>query len=137
MLEVHSAAESEEKIQFDDDLVVLAKSGDHTAFVELIRRHRLMSFKLAYSILRDRARTEDELQNATLKAFAHLEQFQGDAKFSTWLASIVVNQCLMCLRRDKRAKILYLDDFQLGEEMGRSTYATTPIPPKRICAAGS
>ena len=102
----------------DDELVLLAKSGNDAGFTELIERHRSISFKLAYSILRDRSDAEDEVQNATWKAYSHLGQFNFEAKFSTWLTRIVVNQCLMRLRKDKRAKFLYIDDVQIGDEVG-------------------
>lgn len=118
MLEAKSTVEAENRPPSDEELVTLAKSGDHPAFVELIKRHRSTSFKLAYSMLRDRSDTEDEVQNATWKAFAHLEQFQCEAKFSTWLASIVLNQCLMRLRKAKRARFFYIDDFRQGDEKG-------------------
>lgn len=95
-----------------------AKTGNDAAFTELVERHRSISFKLAYSILRDRSDAEDEVQNATWKAYSHLDQFNYDAKFSTWLTRIVVNQCLMRLRKDKRAKFFYIDDVQIGDEVG-------------------
>ena len=102
----------------EDELVALAKSGNDAGFAELIERHRSIGFKLAYSILRDRSDAEDEVQNATWKAYSHLGQFNFEAKFSTWLTRIVVNQCLMRLRKDKRAKFLYIDDVQIGDEVG-------------------
>ena len=102
----------------DEDLVLQAQNGDHPAFAELLRRHKGGCLKLALSILRDRNDAEDEVQNALWKAFQHINQFQRDARFSTWLTRIVVNQCLMKLRRDRRAKFLYLDDAQIGEDTG-------------------
>ncbi len=109
---------SEYSHQVDDELVLQAKSGNDAAFTELIERHRSISLKLAYSILRDRSDAEDEVQNATWKAYSHLDQFNHEAKFSTWLTRIVVNQCLMRLRKDKRAKFFYIDDVQIGDEVG-------------------
>lgn len=100
----------------DEDLVARAQRGDQTAFTELVERHQGNALKLALSILRDKADAEDEVQNACWKAFEHLKQFNQDAKFSTWFSRIVVNQCLMRLRKAKRAKLLYMDDTQLGEE---------------------
>lgn len=114
----------------DDELVVLAKSGNDEAFTELIERHRSISFKLAYSILRDRSDAEDEVQNATWKAYSHLDQFNYEAKFSTWLTRIVVNQCLMRLRKDKRAKFLYIDDVQIGDEVGTLDLRDTADTPE-------
>jgi RNA polymerase sigma-70 factor (ECF subfamily) len=73
--------------------------------------------KVALSIVRDKLDAEDEVQNAFWKAYQHINQFQQDAKFSTWLTRIVVNQCLMKLRQARRVKFAYLDDAQPGEEI--------------------
>ena len=100
----------------DDQLVTMAQRGEGGAFSELIRRHRSSCTKLALSILRDRQDAEDEVQNALWKAYEHIGQFQQDSKFSTWLTRIVVNQCLMKLRQARRARFLYLDDAQIGED---------------------
>jgi RNA polymerase sigma-70 factor (ECF subfamily) len=94
----------------DEELVVLSQQGDNEAFADLIQRHYASCSKLAYSILRDKSDAEDEVQNACWKAFEHIEQFQQDAKFSTWVTRIVVNQCLMRLRQQRRAKFFYMDD---------------------------
>jgi RNA polymerase sigma-70 factor (ECF subfamily) len=65
---------------------------------------------LATFFLRNRGDAEDEVQNAFMKAYAHLDQYQGDAEFSTWLARIVANQCLMLMRVKRRARFIYLDE---------------------------
>ncbi len=97
--------------RFDDpDLVVLAQEGDNQAFAELIERHQPTCRRLALSILKNAEDAEDEVQNALWKAFEHIGQFQQDAKFSTWLSRIVVNQCLMRLRKDKRARTVSIDE---------------------------
>ena len=102
----------------DEELVRLAQTGRRDAFSELTSRNYNVSFKLAVSILRDREEAEDEVQNAYWKAFQHIDQFHSDAKFSTWMTRIVVNQCLMRLRRSRRASFLHIDDVQIGEERG-------------------
>ncbi len=107
----------------DDQLVVMAQSGNNVAFTELVERHQPTCKRLALSILRDQSDAEDEVQNALWKAYEHLGQFQQDAKFSTWLSRIVVNQCLMRLRKDRRARFLYLDEGVAGEEV-----ATLDLP---------
>jgi RNA polymerase sigma-70 factor (ECF subfamily) len=96
----------------DDELVTLCQQGDQAAFDELMRRHQISAMKVAVSIVRDRQDAEDEVQNAFWKAYEHINQFQRDAKFSTWLTRIVVNQCLMRLRRARRARFAYIDDAQ-------------------------
>jgi RNA polymerase sigma-70 factor (ECF subfamily) len=100
----------------DSELVQLCQTGDQRAFGELIRRHQTSAMKVALSIVRDRPDAEDEVQNAFWKAYQHISQFQQDAKFSTWLTRIVVNQCLMKLRKERRVKFAYLDDTTPGEE---------------------
>jgi RNA polymerase sigma-70 factor (ECF subfamily) len=67
--------------------------------------------------VRDRQDAEDEVQNAFWKAYEHIGQFNKDAKFSTWLTRIVVNQCLMKLRRTRRTRYTYIDDVLVGEEI--------------------
>jgi len=100
----------------DPELVVLAQGGDNEAFAELIERHRNTCRRLALSILKNAEDAEDEVQNALWKAFEHIGQFQQDAKFSTWLSRIVVNQCLMRLRKDKRARTVSIDEPVSAED---------------------
>ncbi len=100
----------------DDALVSLCQEGDTSAFDELMRRHQMSAMKVAVSIVRDRQDAEDEVQNAFWKAYEHINQFQRDAKFSTWLTRIVVNQCLMRLRQVRRARFAYIDDAE-GEDV--------------------
>src|SRR5262245_58720760 len=97
------------ELSADHDLVPLAQSGDDAAFTELIHRHRAICYSLAVSILRNAPDAEDEVQNAIWKAYSHLDQFNFESKFSTWLTRIVVNQCLMRLRKQRRARFCYLD----------------------------
>lgn len=94
----------------DDELVRLAKLGDRSAFGHLIERHYRSTLTLASSILRNRTAAEDEAQNAWCKAIEHIGQFQGEAKFSTWMTRIVLNQCLMRLRQERRMRLFYLED---------------------------
>src|SRR3954466_10199759 len=94
----------------DHQLVALAPTRDHEAFGEFLRRHRQKCVDLATFFLRNRGDAEDEVQNACSKAFAHLDQYQGEAEFATWLVRIVSNQCLMLLRVRRRTKFVYLDE---------------------------
>lgn len=94
----------------DAELIDSARQGDADAFTELVNRHYQPSLKLARSILRDVEDAEDEVQNAFTKVYLHLSRFEGNSRFSTWLSRIVVNQCLMRLRKARRARFAYLDD---------------------------
>ena len=101
----------------DDFLVEQCKAGNQSAFDELMRRYHAAALKVALSIVRERQDAEDEVQNAFWKAYEHIGQFNKDAKFSTWLTRIVVNQCLMKLRRTRRTRYTYIDDVVVGEEI--------------------
>ena len=101
----------------DDFLVEQCKAGNQSAFNELMRRYHASALKVALSIVRDKQDAEDEVQNAFWKAYEHIGQFNKDAKFSTWLTRIVVNQCLMKLRRTRRTRYTYIDDVLVGEEI--------------------
>jgi RNA polymerase sigma-70 factor (ECF subfamily) len=101
----------------EDRLVEMAQSGDQPAFAELVRRCKPGCMKIALTMLRVREDAEDEFQTAVWKAYDHLEQFQRDSRFATWLTRIVVNQCLMRIRREKRARFLYLDEGVAQEDI--------------------
>jgi RNA polymerase sigma-70 factor, ECF subfamily len=100
----------------DDVLVEKCREGDQRAFAELMRRYQSPAMKVALSIMRDHQDAEDEVQNAFWKAYEHITQFNREAKFSTWLTRIVVNQCLMRLRKARRAKLTYIDDTLSNED---------------------
>jgi RNA polymerase sigma-70 factor (ECF subfamily) len=85
----------------DEALVAAAKSGDHPAFLELWRRHSNRVFKTAYRITGKREDAEDVIQDAWIKAYLHLNTFDGRAKFVTWLTRIAINSSLMILRRKR------------------------------------
>jgi len=86
----------------DEDLVVAAKSGDPPAFVGLWTRHSKTAFNMAYRITGNREDAEDVVQDTWIKAYVHLNTFDGKAKFSTWLTRIAINSALQILRK-KRA----------------------------------
>ncbi len=100
----------------DDQLTGLAKNGDQLAFSELIARTAPNSLKLAYSILKDREEAEDQVQNASFNAWRHVSNFQQEARFSTWFTRIVVNQCLMRLRKVRRTPVVSMESSFPGED---------------------
>ena len=74
----------------DDEhlLVAAAKRGDAHAFEELVNRYEAKIFRLTMNITRNREDAEDAMQDAFLKSFAHLKDFQEDSRFYTWLVRI-------------------------------------------------
>ena len=95
-----------------DELILVqrAKAGDVEAFEELVRRYDRNVFLIAQHITQNREDAEDVVQDAFLKAYNNLAQFQGQSKFYTWLVRIAVNEALMKLRRRRPERMVSLDE---------------------------
>jgi RNA polymerase sigma-70 factor, ECF subfamily len=91
-------------------LVQAAKGGDVSSFEELVRRYDRNVFRIAQHITQNREDAEDVVQDAFLKAYTNLKQFQGQSKFYTWLVRIAVNEALMKLRKRKASKTVSIDE---------------------------
>jgi RNA polymerase sigma-70 factor (ECF subfamily) len=82
-----------------------------------VRRYENKIFRLAMHITQNREDAEDVLQETFLKAYEHLDQFQGNSKFYTWIVRIAVNQALMKLRKRKTDKTVSMDEtIDTGED---------------------
>jgi RNA polymerase sigma-70 factor, ECF subfamily len=90
----------------DAQLVAASKAGDGTAFEQLVSRYDRKLFRIAYNIVHNVDDANDMVQESFIKVFRNLGQFQSQSKFSTWLYRIVVNQCLMEVRRQRRKPAL-------------------------------
>ena len=110
MIQSDSSAPVNPEVNQEVELVDRARSGDVAAFTELVNRYERNIYRLARHITQNDEDAEDVLQEAFLKAFANLKQFQGQSKFYTWLVRIAVNESLMKLRRRKADKIVSLDE---------------------------
>ncbi|HTR46909.1 MAG TPA: sigma-70 family RNA polymerase sigma factor [Verrucomicrobiae bacterium] len=98
-------------------LVAAAKAGDVAAFETLVGRYERKIFRLTQNITQNREDAEDAMQEAFLKAYEHLGDFEGNSRFYTWLVRIAVNQALMKLRR-RRPNVVSLDEeVDTGEDM--------------------
>jgi RNA polymerase sigma-70 factor (ECF subfamily) len=86
----------------DESLVTRARAGDSAAFELLMRRHNQRVFRVVRSVLRDTDDIEDVIQQAYVQAFLHLDQFGGNARWSTWLCRIAINEALARLRQRGR-----------------------------------
>jgi RNA polymerase sigma-70 factor, ECF subfamily len=95
--------------EHEDEVVGRARTGDRTAFVELLRRYDEGLRALVYRLLRDRERMDDVLQNVYVDAFRGLPRFRGDAGFGSWLYRIAYNASLDELRRSRRVVELPLE----------------------------
>ncbi len=99
----------------EPQLVAAAKRGDQSAFEELVNRYESKIFRLAQHITQNDADAEDAMQDAFLKAFRHLGDFEGGSRFYTWLVRIAVNESLMRLRK-RRPNHFSLDEPIKAEE---------------------
>jgi len=91
-------------------LIEGARAGDQNAFAELVNRYERKIYRLAKNITQNDEDAEDVLQEAFLKAYSHLDTFQGQSKFYTWLVRIAVNEALMKLRKRKADRTVSLDE---------------------------
>jgi RNA polymerase sigma-70 factor (ECF subfamily) len=100
-----------------DEAQIIASilAGNTHEFHELIRPHERSVYVMALSLLQNEADAEDAAQEAFLKAFRNLANFRGDAKFSTWLISIALNEARSRLRSRKSVKFESLDESPDGQ----------------------
>jgi RNA polymerase sigma-70 factor (ECF subfamily) len=100
----------------DEVLVRRAQDGDMVAFEELVARHRDKLFARAISMMRNEDDANDLSQEAWVKAWQRLKQFQGESSFATWMTRIVINLCLDQLRKNKRQRAESIQ--QMEEDAG-------------------
>jgi len=114
-------------------LVRDARKGDTSAFEELVTRHRDRIFARALSMMRNEEEAIDLSQEAWVKAWQRLEQFQGESSFTTWITRIVINLCLDQLRKQKRQRAESIEE--MDEETGgveRQMPVVTVNPTERL-----
>src|ERR1700722_5695574 len=99
----------------EGDLVRLSQEGRVAAFEELVARHRDKIYARAYSMMRNEDDALDLSQDAWVKGWRRLAQFQGDSSFVTWMTRIVINLCLDQLRKHKRQRT---ESIEAMEEEG-------------------
>ena len=93
----------------DEWLVAATKDGNVDAFAELRDRHSRRILWTAYRITKNWEDAEDALQDAFLKAFTHLNEFEDRCRFSSWVMRIAINMSLMILRKKRANKELSID----------------------------
>src|ERR1700760_4820055 len=109
-------AQGTEEVHPDILLVNRAREGDVQAFEQLVKKYDRNVFRIANHITQNREDAEDVVQDAFLKAFQNLGQFQGQSKFYTWLVRIAVNEALMRLRRRRPERMVSIDEDVKTEE---------------------
>lgn len=97
----------------DLEVITRVRAGDLDAFEIIMRRHNPRVYRAVRSILRDEDEVEDVMQEAYVKAFQHLSDFEGRSAFSTWLIRIAVHEALARKRRAQRFDVLAEDEEAL------------------------
>src|ERR1043165_7234827 len=127
------ATQKDNSLISDQKLVSCAQKGDMVAFEELVARHRDKIYARAFSMMRNEDEATDLSQEAWVKGWQRLKQFQGESSFVTWMTRIVINLCLDQLRKQKRQRAESIE--QLEEESGgveRQMPVVTPNPTERL-----
>jgi RNA polymerase sigma-70 factor (ECF subfamily) len=118
----------------DAQLLAAAKGGHSVAFGELFNRYKRRIFRLAQRIMRNHEDSEDVVQEAFQLAFVHLQDFEGGARFSTWLSRIAINVALMKLRKKARKVEISIDEHSESEDMSFRDAVTDLAPnPEQDC----
>ena len=94
----------------------MSRQGDSDAFFDLVRPYERAVFVAAISVVKNDADDEDVAQEAVLKAFKNLADFRQEAKFSTWLIQIAINEGKMRLRKDRRHLYESIDEGRQGDD---------------------
>jgi len=115
----------------DEALVARARAHDATAFELLMRRHNQRVYRVVRALLRDGPEIDDVIQQAYLNAFQHLDQFTGEAAWSTWVCRIAINEALARLRQGGR--FISMDS---AEEDGMANPSKAPEADPERAAAG-
>jgi RNA polymerase sigma-70 factor, ECF subfamily len=116
----------------DEQVVADVLDGQTALFEVLMRRHNERAYRAARAIVRDESEAEDVMQQAYVNAYAHLRQFNGQARFSTWLTRIVINEALARVRRKQRYEPFDEDSSHVEAFMKRDS----PRDPEREAASG-
>ena len=98
------------------ELIQRARQGDREAFYNLVRPCERTVYTAAISILKNPEDAEEVAQEAVLKALSHLADFRAEAKFSTWLVQITINEALLKLRKDRRHLYESVDEPRTDED---------------------
>jgi RNA polymerase sigma-70 factor, ECF subfamily len=114
----------------DEDVVRRVVAGDAALFEILMRRHNQRIYRTVRAVLRSDEEVEDVMQQAYLNAYQHLGQFAGEARFSTWLTRIAVNEALA--RRRKGALVLVQGDETMDIDLADES---TPDPEQQAGTA--
>ena len=113
----------------DEEVVRRVLEGETALYEIIMRRYNQRLYRAARAILRDDAEAEDVLQDTYVRAYQHLAQFAGRAKFSTWLTRIAVHEALARVARRRRVEQIDAQDQGMGALMLKSN---VPDPESQV-----
>ena len=119
----------------DEELVALCQQGQGQYFDPLVRKYMEKAFRIAFDFTRDKEEARDLSQEAFLRAFSRIKQFDGRSTFYTWFYRLVVNLCLDYARRKGRVRWQSLDAI-VEENPERAELADTSSAPEGQAMAG-
>lgn len=117
----------------DAEVVERVRAGETALYEIVMRRYNQRLYRTALAILRDSAEAEDVMQDTYVRAFRHLDQFRGSAKFSTWLTRIAVNEALHRIRL--RGRTQPMDFAEDDGESSMNLAETSPNPEEQASIA--
>jgi RNA polymerase sigma-70 factor (ECF subfamily) len=110
----------------DEEVISRVMAGNRNLYSVLIRRYNQRLYRVAMSILNNDSETEEAMHVAYIKAFENLGKFEKRSAFSTWLTRILINECL--LRVKKRNRALIIDDDMIENEIQQHSGDTVKTP---------
>jgi len=119
----------------DEELVALCQQGQGQYFDPLVRKYMEKAFRIAFDFTRDKEEAKDLSQEAFLRAFSRIKQFDGRSTFYTWFYRLVVNLCLDYARRKGRVRWQSLDAI-VEENPERAELANNSSAPEQQAMAG-
>jgi RNA polymerase sigma-70 factor (ECF subfamily) len=124
------------RIIYDEELVVRLQRGDEWAFQLLVRRFRKKIFSIAFGITLDAEESQDIVQEVFFQVYRSIGKFRADASLSTWLHRITVNRCLNWKRRwARRFKWMHVTADGADENKGKEPESDLPSPESRLAGA--
>src|SRR2546423_15096594 len=117
----------------ETELIARVLAGEKELFHELIRPYERMVYLTLFAIVKNETEAEDGAQETVISAYRHLASFRGDAKFSTWLTTIAINEGRKRLRKAKGAAENSIEEEEEGH---KGDYTPAPLTDWRVDSVG-
>lgn len=123
---------TKDRVPPDEELIRSARKGDEEAFRELMERYKRRAFSVAVGIVGDPDDAMDVVQDAFVKLYYKLKEFQFGSNFYTWFYRLLVNQAIDRWRKSSRSQSVPLDEKRLTEEDSPPDAAIYPRTPEDL-----